>query len=84
MRLNWNPSASASALHAAEAIHLHHWKLIDSRLADAIAPYAANLGAWIENVAQFQSPRFWYLLVGNAANIESNHDLAIAVLRKFG
>lgn len=84
MRLNWNPSASVSALHAAEAIHLHHWKLIDSRLTDSIAPYAENLGAWIEKVAQFQSPRFWYLLVGNAANLESNHDLANAVLRKFG
>lgn len=84
MRLNWTPNASASVLHAAEAIHLHHLKLIDARLSDAIAPYAANLGAWIENMAHFQAPRLWYLLIGNAANIDSNQDLADSVIRKFG
>lgn len=84
MRLNWIPNASASVLHAAEAIHLYQQKLIDVRLAEALEPYAANLGAWIETAAGFHTPKFWHMLLGHSSVLDANQDLADCVLRKFG
>jgi len=82
MRLTWTPNASASALHAAEALCLHGSRLTDPRVSDSIGNYARVLGQWIESVAPFDTARFWSLLTGHAAIIGSNSELAQAVLRK--
>jgi hypothetical protein len=82
MKLTWTPSASASALHAAESIHLHRAKLTDRRIENAIGTYAINLGNWIEQNATQDKSLFWRTLVGHAAILDSNHLLAEAVIRK--
>jgi len=83
MQLNWTPNASASALNAAHAICMYGDKIVDARVADAIGKYALGLGQWIETVAPFDTARFWSLLVGHSAMIDSNTDLAEIVARKF-
>ena len=84
MQLTWTPSASASALHAAESIYLHESKLTDRRVADSVSmvSYAANLGKWIDESAPFDTSRFWSVLIGQASIIDSNMELAKSVVRK--
>ena len=84
MRLTWTPNVSASALHAAEAIHLHRQKLTDQRVLETLTPYTGKLGAWIENAIPYDIQRFWTILLGNAPLIDSNLELAQTVLRKSG
>ena len=82
MHLTWTPNASASALHAAQAICESGDKLTDTRVVESIGQYALGLGRWIEATAPFDFGRFWSLLVGHSAVIESNMDLAQIVVRK--
>ncbi len=82
MHLTWTPNASASALHAAQAICESGDKLTDTRVVESIGQYALGLGRWIEATAPFDFGRFWSLLVGHSAIIESNMDLAQIVVRK--
>jgi len=82
MQLTWIPNASASALHAAEAICLHRSKLTDRRVEEAIGEYAVGLGEWIDQAASFDSARFWSTLLGLSAMIDSNMELSSAVVRK--
>jgi hypothetical protein len=82
MRLTWIPNASASAFHAAEAICLYDSTLIDPRVDAAIREFALGLGSWINSVAGPDPRRFWISLIGNAAMIASNSELATAVVRK--
>ncbi|MEI7458732.1 MAG: hypothetical protein WCK15_04950 [Pirellula sp.] len=82
MHLTWTPNASASALHAAESICLYGSKLTDRRVTDAIGVYAHDLGNWIGKSASFEPARFWSILIGHASIIDSNLDLAQAVVRK--
>jgi hypothetical protein len=81
MRLNWTPNASASALHAAEAISLYALELTDPRVMDGIGSYSMRLGQWIQNEAS-EVTRFWSILVGHASILDSNFELAQAVIRK--
>ena len=81
MHLTWTPNASASALHASQAICESVDKLTDTRVVDSIGEYAIGLGRWIEAVSPFDAGRFWSLLVGHSAIIESNMDLAQVVVR---
>ncbi len=82
MHLNWTPNASASAMHAAQSICQYGDKLADARIAESIGKYALGLGNWIETAAPFDTARFWSLLVGHSAIIDSNTELAQAVVRK--
>ena len=82
MHLTWTPNASTSALHAAQSICAFGDKLADARIAESIGKYALGLGQWIETAAPFDTARFWSLLVGHSAMIDSNTELAQAVVRK--
>ena len=82
MHLTWTPNASASALHAAQSICAYGDKLADARIAESIGRYALGLGQWIESAAPFDAARFWSLLIGHSAMIDSNTELAQAVVRK--
>lgn len=82
MHLTWTPNASASALHAAQAICEAGDKLADARVVESIGKYAQGLGRWIDTAAPFDTARFWSLLVGHSALLESNMELAQAVVRK--
>jgi len=82
MHLTWTPNLSASALHASESICLYANRLTDRRVEQAIGSYAIELGKWIDRNATPDAPRFWKVLIGNAAMIESNSELARAVVRK--
>ena len=82
MHLIWTPNASASALHASQSICVYGDKLADARVAESIGKYALNLGKWIETAAPFDTARFWSLLIGHSALIDSNMELAQAVVRK--
>ncbi len=82
MHLTWTPNASASAMHAAQSICQYGDKLADARIAESIGKYALGLGNWIETAAPFDTARFWSLLVGHSAIIDSNAELAQAVVRK--
>ncbi len=82
MHLTWTPNASASAMHAAQSICQYGDKLADARIAESIGKYALGLGNWIETAAPFDTARFWSLLVGHSAIIDSNTELAQAVVRK--
>ena len=53
MHLTWTPNASASALHAAQAICESGDKLTDTRVVESIGQYALGLGRWIEATAPF-------------------------------
>jgi len=82
MHLTWTPNASASALHASQAICVYGDKLADGRVAESIGKYALQLGDWIETAAPFDTARFWSLLIGHSATIASNMELAQLVVRK--
>jgi hypothetical protein len=82
MRLSWTPNASASALHAAELICHHRSKLADSRVETAIGDFARSFGQWIEQSAPNDVGRFWTTLIGHAALLDSNEELAEVVIRK--
>ncbi len=82
MHLTWTPNASTSALHAAQSICACGDKLADARIAESIGRYALGLSQWIETAAPFDTARFWSLLVGHSAMIDSNTELAQAVVRK--
>ncbi len=84
MQLIWTPNASASSLHAAQSICMFGDKITDARVTDSIGRYAYGLGDWISTACPFDSPRLWTLLVGHAAVIESNTELAKVVLQKAG
>ena len=82
MHLTWTPNASTSAMHAAQSICAYGDKLASARVAESIGEYALGLGQWIETAAPFDTARFWSLLVGHSAMIDSNTELAQAVVRK--
>ena len=82
MRLTWTPNASVSALHAAESICLHKAKLTDSRVHEALEKYSQALGQWLEAKSDYDVGRVWTTLIGLAANIDSNWDLAQSMVRK--
>lgn len=82
MHLTWTPNASASAMHAAQSICEYGEQLADARIKESIGKYALGLGHWIETAAPFDTARFWSLLVGHSAIIDSNTELAQAVVRK--
>lgn len=82
MHLTWTPNASASALHAAHAICMYGDKLTDTRVAESIGQYAMGLGDWISTESHFDNARFWSVLIGHAAVIDANAELARVVLAK--
>ena len=82
MHLTWTPNASASALHASQAICEAGDRLTDNRVVESIGKYALGLGRWIDAAAPFDTARVWSLLVGHSAIVDSNLDLAQVVLRK--
>ena len=78
--LNWRVSSSASALHAAAAL-LRGESLADGSLAGILVEPSAVLQAEIEGL-HLSPERFWQNLLGFAATIESNRELARLVLVK--
>ena len=82
MQLTWTPNASASAMHAAQSVCIYGDKITDARIGQAIGDYAMGLNEWITTGTPFEVSRFWSLLIGHAAVIESNSELAQVVLQK--
>lgn len=82
LELQWIASSRASCLHAAEAV-CRGERLVDSRLADAIAEPAAALEREI-NAAEIRSADFWQHVVPLSVSIESFSELAETMLRKIG
>ena len=81
--VTWRVSTSASALHAACAV-LRGDSLADPALATAIAEPAALLQEEIQ-LAKLPEERFWPNLLGIAASIESNRELArLALVKTVG
>lgn len=82
MRLIWNSNASASALHAAEAVCRFEQWIADQRTAESIRDYALRLGHWIDRNCGHDVPNTWGTLIAYASEIESNFELASVVCRK--
>lgn len=81
--LHWRVSSSASALHAAAAM-VRGEALADVELAGALAEAAVLLQAAIQS-APVPAERFWQILLGVSASIESNHELArLALVKTVG
>lgn len=95
MRLQWNPSFSASALHAAYCIAMGH-RLVDARAEEQLHPTAFGLHAFAcgldglrrgdsslsdTTANQRRALRLWGPLLAYASEINGNQKLAEAVLR---
>lgn len=82
MQLRWIPNASVSALHAADfAVRFPH-QFLDQAVLGTFQQEAIELNRQIEGVAGANASSVWSTLIASAAEIESNHELATAVLRK--
>lgn len=80
MHLHWKPNLSTSALHAAEACWKYPQAISDPEIYSAMRPYAERLGAWIAELPVSDLQGFWDTLVVTGSAIESNRELACAVL----
>lgn len=82
MQLNWKPNVSASALHAAEACCKFSDRVTDPQVRANTGPYASRLGEWMGRMSFPDAERFWDDLIAMGSQIDSNYELAAAVLRK--
>lgn len=81
-QIRWTPNASVSALHAADFAVRFPDQFVDQSVLAAFQKEAAELNRQIESVAGANASSVWSTLIATAAEIESNHELASAVLRK--
>lgn len=82
MQIRWTPNASVSALHTADFAVRFPDQFVDRSVLAAFQSEAAELNRQIEGVAGANASSVWSTLIATAAEIESNHELALAVLRK--
>lgn len=80
--LRWTPNASVSALHAADFAVRFPDQFVDRSVLSALQREANELNRLLEATAGSQAPSLWSTLISTAADIESNHELVSAVLRK--
>jgi hypothetical protein len=81
MQLHWKPNLSASALHAAEACWRYPEQVNDSEVLATMRPYAERLGRSIFDLQPVEPQGFWDMLIVTGSAIDSNRELASAVLR---
>jgi hypothetical protein len=84
MHLRWQPNSSTSALHAAQGCWRFPDRITDPEVLATLGPYAEHLGGWIANASPADESMLWDTLIATGCEIESNGDLAAAVLRKCG
>jgi hypothetical protein len=80
MKLHWKPNLSTSALHAAEACWQHPEQVNDSEVLATMRQYAERLGRWIIDQHPVEPQGFWETLIVTGSAIDSNRELASAVL----
>jgi hypothetical protein len=87
MQLHWKPNLSTSALHAAEACWRYPEQVNDPEVLSTMRPYGERLGRWItelhavEKHGPVEPQGFWDTLITTGSAIDSNRELAAAVLR---
>jgi hypothetical protein len=80
MQLNWKPSVSASALHAAEVCWKQPNRVTDTEVLATMLPYAKQLGIWIDENFATNPDACWNALISacDRLDLDSSHSRTLA------
>jgi hypothetical protein len=84
MQVTWKPNLSTSALHVAEACWQTPDRVTDPEVLATMRPYGDRLGRWIADHFMSDQQSFWSTLIATGSTIDSNRELASAVLGSQG
>ncbi|MFN9604369.1 MAG: hypothetical protein ACK6A7_13115 [Planctomycetota bacterium] len=84
MQVTWKPNLSTSALHVAEASWQTPDRVTDPEVLATMQPYADRLGRWVADHFPGDQQPFWSTLISTGSTIDSNRELASAVLGLHG
>jgi hypothetical protein len=83
MQIRWTPNTSASAMHFAEMVARFPAQVTDERVRGLLVGYSRTLRTLFSE-SGIETDGFWNSLHISAVEIDSNHELSRATLRRCG